>query len=152
MLLLVPQFGGSQLSARVLHLIYRDLKLKLIFGAFVGTMTYVFVVMSRMRDGFIPGHSLWLGGCLVFSSILLFLAFVSYFVQHLRPATAATAVARQGRRVIERVYPHPYSAERPSVPGEIHRPTDATVQPLRHNGTGGVILAISARGLVAMAE
>ena len=108
MLLLVPQFGGSQLSARVLHLIYRDPRLKLIFGVFLGTLTYVFVVMSRTRDEFVPAVSLWLGGCLLFVSILLFLAFVSYFVQHLRPATAATAVAKQGRRVIERVYPRPF--------------------------------------------
>jgi uncharacterized membrane protein len=152
MLLLVPQFGGSQLSARVLHLIYRDPKLKLIFGAFLGTMTYVFVVMSRMRDGFVPGLSLWIGGFLVLVSILLFLAFVSYFVQHLRPATAASSVAEQGRRVIERVYPHPYAGERATDSAGSDLPADAKVQPVRHTGKGGVILAISRHGLVSMAE
>jgi uncharacterized membrane protein len=133
MLLLVPQFGGSQLSARVLHLIYRDPNLKLVFGAFLSTMAYNFMVMSRMRDGFVPSVSLWLGGCLVFASILLFLAFLSYFVQHLRPATAATAVAEQGRGLSSAFTPRRMTASaRQLLPASVFPPAMSS----RHCGTG----------------
>jgi uncharacterized membrane protein len=88
--------------------------LKAIFGAFLGTMIYVCVIVSRMRDGFVPGVSLWLVGILVFGSVLLFIAFVSNFVQRLRPAPAVAAVVSQGRPVIERLDPRPSSGQRPA--------------------------------------
>jgi uncharacterized membrane protein len=152
MLLLVPQFGGSQLSARVLQLIYRDAKLKLTFGAFVGTMVYTFVVMNRMRGGYVPGFALWLAGCLVFTSIVIFLAFISHFIQNLRPATAATAIAAAGRAIIERMFPHPYSETQ--SPHSIAMELDHEVEAhrLRHSGTGGYILAINRPGLIELAE
>jgi uncharacterized membrane protein len=152
MLLLVPQFSGSQLSARVLQLIYRDIKLKLTFGAFVGPMVYIFTVMNRMRGGYVPGFALWFAGILVLASIMIFLAFISHFIQNLRPATAATAIAAAGRSIIEEMYPHPYAGPRSprSLAKELDHEFD--VHEVRHIGTGGYILAIDKSGLVGLAE
>jgi uncharacterized membrane protein len=152
MLLLVPQFSGSQLSARVLHLIYRDPKQKLIFGLLLGTMIYVFTLMIRMRGGFIPGLSLWFAGILVFSSILIFLGFVSYFVQHLRPATAAASVAQMGRKVIDNLY-HQRFTDMSSSNAVINLDQlGQPVQVVRRSGKGGVILAVSNEGLLQIAK
>ena len=81
MFLLLPQFGGSQLSARVLYVVYRDPRLKLIIGVFIGTMMYVFVVMGRCATASFPDVSLWVAGVLIFASVMFFLAFVSCFLQ-----------------------------------------------------------------------
>src|SRR5215217_3533204 len=152
MLLLLPQFGGSQLSARVLYVAYRDPRLKLSIGVFIGTMMYAFVVMARMRNGFIPGLSLWVAGVLIFASVMFFLAFLSGFLHTLRPASVAARVAGLGHTVITQVYPHRYD-ERPAdgtPPPDL--PTGAPAQQLRNTGEGGVILAVAVRGLVAIAE
>jgi uncharacterized membrane protein len=152
MLLLVPQFSGSQLSARVLQLIYRDTKLKLTFGAFVGPMVYIFTVMNHMRGGYVPGFALWLAGILVLASILIFLAFISHFIQNLRPATAATAIAAAGRSIIDTLYPHPYSGIRSSDSLRIEIGHESVAHRLRHTGTGGYILALNKPGLVQLAD
>jgi uncharacterized membrane protein len=152
MLLLVPQFGGSQLSARVLQHLYRDIKLKLTFGMFIGTLLYIFVVLSHMRNGFVPGLSMWFAGVLVLTSILAFLAFVSHFIQNLRPATAASAIEMAGRRVFNRVYPRPYTDEIPLSLSRNDIMSNETVVEIRRRGPGGVILAIDQRGLIAVAQ
>jgi uncharacterized membrane protein len=152
MLLLLPQFGGSQLSARVLHVAYRDPRLKLSIGVFVGTMMYTFLVMARVRNGFVPGLSLLVAGLLIFASVIFFLAFLSAFVHTLRPATAATRVAGIGRRVVMQVYPHRHDEPAGDGGSPIALPTGAPAQRLLNTGEGGVILAVAARGLVAIAE
>jgi uncharacterized membrane protein len=151
MLLLVPQFGGSQLSARVLQLAYRDARLKLTFGVFFGTLLYIFVVLSHMRGGFVPSFSLWVAGWLVFLSILIFLTFVSYFVQQLRPATAAATIEAEGRKVIDRIYTRPYASTSTPFSGEMKVERSAS-QVVRHRGPGGVVLAIDGNGLVETAR
>jgi uncharacterized membrane protein len=152
MLLLVPQFAGAQLSPRVLQYLYRDGKLKLTFGLLVGSMVYVFIVLSNMRGGFVPRLSLWLAGVLVITSILVFVAFVSHFIQNLRPATAASAVANVGYRIIQGVYPQPYSGEWLRATAYAQLPGDSPTQLLRHTGLGGTILSLCERDLVALAE
>ena len=152
MLLLVPQFGGSQLSARVLQHLYRDIKLKITFGMFIGTLLYIFVVLSHMRNGFVPGVSLWLAGWLVLTSILIFLAFVSHFIQNLRPATAASAIEMEGRRVFDRVYTRPYSAKLPPRIGRNDLMAAETAVEICRKGPGGVILAIDEDALIEVAE
>src|SRR5262249_27528876 len=152
MLLLVPQFAGAQLSPRVLQYVYRDRRLKPTFGALVGSMVYVFVVLSHMRDGFIPRFSLWIAGGLVIVSTLVFLAFVSHFIQNLRPATAASAIATVGRRVIDDIYPRPYSGGWSPADAYAEVGHHTAVQRLRHRGLGGTILALGERDLLAVAE
>jgi uncharacterized membrane protein len=151
MLLLLPQFGGSQLSARVLHVAYRDPRLKLSIGVFIGTMMYAFVVMARIRNGFVPGLSVWVAGLLLIASVIYFLAFLSTFVQTLRPATAATRVAGMGRRVIDLVYPHRHD-EPTGTDAPPDLPSGPPDQLLLNTGNGGVIIAVAVRGLVAVAE
>ncbi len=152
MLLLVPQFAGSQLSTRVLHLQYRDVRIKFLFGLFTANTVYFFVLLMRMRGGFVPGLSLWVGGVLFLVSVHLFLAFVSYFVQRLRPATAAEAVARIGQRVNHSLYRERGAAGSSQSLPLPDRVPDHLMQEVRHTGTGGVILAIGIEGMLRLAE
>jgi uncharacterized membrane protein len=152
MLLLVPQFAVSQLSPRVLQHLYRDIKLKITFGMFVGTMMYLLVVLGHMRDGFVPSLSLWFAEALVVLSVLVFLAFVSHFIQNLRPATAATNVEKAGRRVLDRIYVRPYTDEDRSTIGRNDLFSSETMVEIRLQGPGGVILAIDERELIEFAK
>ncbi len=152
MLLLVPQFGGSQLTPRVVQLIYRDEKLKFTFGTFILTLVYTFVVMNHIRGDYIPGFALWLSGILVLVSILGFLAFISHFIQNLRPATAGTAVAGAGRLIIEEMYPLAYSGGPAQFQTALPSSPETEIHRLRHTKNGGYILSVDRSGLVEMAE
>lgn len=152
MLLLVPQFASAQLSARVLQLIYRDPRLKLVFGSFLAAIVYSFMLLIRVRGDFVPGVSLWLAGILVLINVLSFLGFVSYFVQRLRPATAAARIAEQGIAVIEAMFPDIDANDDKDVPPVIPLAPGAPSQVIRRTGAGGVVLAIGLRGLERIAE
>jgi uncharacterized membrane protein len=89
---------------------------------------------------------------LVLASILVFLAFVSHFIQNLRPATAASAIEVASRRVFDRVYPRSYTEEIPASIGRNDFLTNEAALEIRRRGPGGVILAIDQRGLTEAAK
>lgn len=150
--LLVPQFAGTQLSPRILSIWYRRSPIKLALSFFFFSAAYVFTVLGEINSSYQPGLSINVAGILVFLGFLFFLWFVSHFSTGIRPASMAEAVARRGRDVISRLYPRPYtpSVAPPETGSDL--PPGEPVFTLRNPGDGRYINGINEAGLVALAE
>jgi uncharacterized membrane protein len=148
-LLLAIQIAGGQLSPRIIARVFQARILKGTVAAFVFSYTYSLAALSRIGER-VPQLPVALA---IFSSLVslgLFIFLVQRVGEGFRPGTLMTVVAAETRRVIDAVYPHPFSpegGEHAVLAVDLGR-TDRVVEQPK---TSGVVLAFDVDGLVALA-
>jgi uncharacterized membrane protein len=149
-LLVAVQLASSQLTPRVIGIVFRDPITKNSLVIFVFTFTLSLAVLVRIRTA-VPPLSVRIAayGCL--ASLGVFLYLIDHVGKALRPSGALWAVASLGRKVIESVYPRrilespgPSPASAPTLTGKPTR-----IIPSRRDG---VVLAFDISGLVSLAQ
>jgi uncharacterized membrane protein len=149
-LLVAVQLASSQLTPRIIALVFNDPVTKGSLVVFVFAFTFSLAVLAQVGTSVPPlmAH-VAAYGCLASLGVFLFL--IDHVGKALRPSGALWMVASLGRRVIASVYPQrlpelQHAAPAPGdVPGET--PTDTIA-----NTRDGVVLAFDIRGLVFLAE
>jgi len=98
---LVVQMATSTFSARYMRLWYRDGLLKATLAVVVGTLTFSFALLRRVKTDFVPNLGVTVAGLFLLAGILLFLLFLDRFVHRLRPVAVAALVAKAGRQALQ---------------------------------------------------
>lgn len=149
-LLVAVQLASSQLTPRIIGIVFRDPITKGALVVFVFTFTFTLAVLVRITTTVPPfTAALAAYGCL--ASLGVFLYLIDHVGKALRPSGAVWSVGRLGRDVIEGVYPHEIADAREDTrhaTDEFCRTPTDTVSSRRD----GVVLAFDIPGLVALAQ
>jgi uncharacterized membrane protein len=149
-LLVAVQLASSQLTPRIIALVFRDPVTKGSLVVFVFTFTFTLAVLIRVGAS-VPPLLAYVAaiGCL--ASLGVFLYLIDHVGKWLRPSGAMWAVASQGRRVIDSVYPQhlPGSGDAALASADVLGEQPASVIT---NVNDGAVLAFDIRGLAALAE
>jgi uncharacterized membrane protein len=149
-LLVSVQLASSQLTPRIIAIVFRDPVTRFSLAVFVFAFTFSLAALVRITTS-VPPVTATLGAYSGLASLVVFLYLIDHVGRALRPSGALRSVALQGRAVIEKVYPRRLAeppetlADSADVPcGE---PTHTIVNP-----TDGVVLAFDIQGLVSLAK
>ena len=149
-LLVAVQLASTQLTPRIIAIVFRDPVTKFSLTVFTFTFTFSLGVLVRI-DTDVPFLSANLAAYSCVASLGVFLYLIDHVGKSLRPSGAVRSVALLGREVIEDVYPRRLSEVRETArepaPALSEEPA-STVS----NVKDGVILAFDIRGLVALAQ
>jgi uncharacterized membrane protein len=150
-LLVAVQLASAQLTPRIIGLVFKDPVHRLALTLFVFTFTFSLGTLIRITSS-VPSLTVHVAayGCVL--SLAVFLFMIDHVGKALRPSGALGAVAREGRKVIERVYPDRL-AELPAagaaagdnVPGAEFAAKIASPKV-------GVVLAFDQEGLLSLAQ
>jgi len=149
-LLVAVQLASSQLTPRIIAIVFRDPVTRFALVIFVFSFTFALSVLIRITT-VVPPLTAHLAAYSCLASLGVFLYLIDHVGKSLRPSGALWAVARLGRRVIESVYPCPLPE--PLLPTS--QPYEALAgQPTRTvpNRKDGVVLAFDAPGLVSLGQ
>jgi uncharacterized membrane protein len=149
-LLVAVQLASSQLTPRIIAIVFRDPVTKISLVVFVFTFTFALAVLARVTTS-VPPLAARLAAMSCLASLGVFLYLIDHVGKALRPSGALWAVASLGRQVIAGVYPSPLSeSPRPASGPEsvvLGEPTRTIT-----NRRDGVVLAFDVRGLVSLAQ
>jgi uncharacterized membrane protein len=149
-LLIAVQIASTQLSPRIIAIVFKDTAIKLSLTWFVFIFTFSLAVLLRINTS-VPLLTARLAayGCL--TSLGIFLYLIGYVGNVLRPSGALRSVASLGRGVIENVYPRPLTEARDTTKDTA---TILGVEPTCTilNLEDGMILAFDIQGLVLLGQ
>src|SRR5437016_4548287 len=115
-LLVAVQLASSQLTPRIIALVFKDPVTKVSLTAFVFTFTFSLGVLVRITTA-VPPLTANLAAYSCLASLALFLYLIDHVGKALRPSGALRAVASLGREVVENVYPRRLAESHPTPPG-----------------------------------
>jgi uncharacterized membrane protein len=149
-LLVAVQLASSQLTPRIIAIVFRDPITRISLVVFVFAFTFALAVLVRVKAS-VPPLTAHLAAYSCLASLGVFLYLIDHVGKALRPSGALWAVARLGREVIESVYPRRITE--PEAP----QPEAAGLragQPARTipSDRDGVVLAFDIPGLVSLAK
>jgi uncharacterized membrane protein len=149
-LLVAMQLASSQLTPRIIAIVFNDSTTKVCLTVFVFAFTFSLAALVRITTA-VPLLTAHLAayGCL--ASLAVFLFLIDHVGKALRPSGALWAVASQGRKVIESVYPRRV-VELPSKALASASVLDFESTCIVSNRKDGVVLAVDIAGLVSMAQ
>lgn len=148
-LLVVVQLASSQLTPRIIGIVFRDPVTKFSLVVFVFTFTFALAALVRVTDS-VPLLTTYLAAYFCVASLGVFLFLIDHVGKALRPSGALRMVAWLGREVVEHVYPRRIPDEKEphhSAEGLAGQPTCTITNP-----NDGVVLAFDVEGLVALAQ
>jgi uncharacterized membrane protein len=149
-LLVAVQLASSQLTPRVIALVFKDPVTKYSLVVFVFTFTFTLAVLVRITAS-VPPLTARIAAYSCLASLGVFLYLIDHVGKALRPSGALRAVGRLGRNVIENVYP-----QRLTKPGEVLKKSAEAIDDrstrLIASPKAGVVLAFDIPGLVALAK
>ncbi len=149
-LLVAVQLASSQLTPRVIAIVFKDpiMKFSMVVFSFAFTFTLGAVVLT---DDFVPVLTTYTAGGSCLASLAVFLYLIDHVGKALRPSGALWSVAYQGRKVIETVYPFQLNQARNPIPilAAIQDHNKSYTVPNRKDG---VVLAFDIPGLVSLAR
>jgi uncharacterized membrane protein len=150
-LLVAVQLASASLTPRIIGLVFRDPVTKFSLTLLTFTFTLSLAALLRIKTT-VPLLTTHLAGysCLLCLAVFFFL--IDHLGKALRPSGALGAVAREGRRVIQDVYPRrlaesPDRAALEASPGLKGKLT-ATIA----SAQDGVVLAFHETGLLSLAQ
>ncbi len=149
-LLLAVQLASSQLSPRIIAIVFRDPVTKYSLTAFVFTFTLSLALLIRIGSS-VPVITGSVAAYSFMGSLVIFLFLIDHLGKALRPSGVLRSVATLGREVIESVYPR--QDEGPDAPVEDsgHFFDEKNVS-IVTNSRDGVVLAFDIPGLVTLAK
>jgi uncharacterized membrane protein len=149
-LLVAVQLASSQLTPRIIGVVFRDPITKGSLTVFVFTFTFTLAALARVT-GSVPQVTAYVAAYSSLASLGVFLYLLDHVGKSLRPSGALWTVGALGREVIEGVYPKRLAESQPAArpAGKVLGETPATTVP---NTRDGVVVAFDVRGLVSLAE
>jgi uncharacterized membrane protein len=149
-LLVAVQLASSQLTPRIIAIVFKDPITRISLVVFVFVFTFTLAVLVRVTTS-VPSLTAHLAAYSGLASLGVFLYLIDHVGKALRPSGALWAVAWQGREVIESVYPRritePYTPPQDAADVPDGQPT-RTIPSDRD----GVVLAFDIPGLVSLAQ
>jgi len=149
-LLVAVQLASSQLTPRIIAIVFRDPITKLSLVVFVFCFTFTLAVLVRVTTA-VPVLATHLAAYSFLLSLVVFLYLIDHVGKALRPSGALWAVAFLGRRVIESVYPR-HLDEAPGAALVAEDVLDGKPTYTFPNRRDGVVLAFDIPGLVSLAQ
>jgi len=148
-LLVAVQLASSQLTPRIITLLYRNRTRKIALAIFAFTFTFSLSLLVRLETS-VPLLTGYFAAYSFLLTLILFLYFIDNIGKTLRPSTILDSVAHGGRQVIESVYPQPVSENdsAPASPALLSGGAALTIP----STEDGVVLAFDLKGLVTTAE
>jgi uncharacterized membrane protein len=147
-LLVAVQLASSQLTPRIIGIVFRNPVMKLSLTTFVFTFTFTLAVLIRITTT-VPLLSSYAAayGCL--ASLVVFLFLIDHVGKVLRPSGAVWIVAALGRDVIRSVYPRRLDeTAKEAGPAAVTGKPAYVINSLRD----GVVLAFDIPGMVTLAH
>ena len=150
-LLVAVQLASAQLTPRIIALVFKDPVSRLAMTLFVFTFTFSLGALIRITSSvpLLTSH-IAAYGCVV--SLGVFLYMIDHVGKALRPSGALGAVAGQGRKVIESVYPQSLADIHAAVTLAAARVPAAGPAATISSPKEGTVLAFDQAGLLALAE
>jgi uncharacterized membrane protein len=149
-LLVAVQLASAALTPRIIALVFRDPITKFSLTLLVFTFTYTLSALIRIK-GSVPlltAHSAAYASLL---SLGVFFYLIDHLGKALRPSGALRAVAWLENRVIDSVYPQPFT-ELPEGESETAFVLDGEPVATIPNLKDGVVLAFDQKGLFSLAQ
>jgi uncharacterized membrane protein len=149
-LLVAVQLASSQLTPRIIAVVFRDPVVKASLVVFVFTFTFSLAVLLRVSTivrpltGYTAGYS-----CI--ATLGMFLYLVDHVGKTLRPSGALRAVACLGRDVIDAVYPQRTTASLPTEAPPTQIPAGAPARTIPST-RDGVVQAFDVLGIAYLAR
>lgn len=148
-MLIVVQLASAQLTPRVIAMAFASWNIRWVLSLFTFAYTFTIAAAGRIEIA-TPQLSVALAIVLNLACIAIFFWFVQDLGCSLRPISVLVAVAREGRGVIESVYPQTFD---PEEQAPSWRPGTATgLQEIEYVGPSGVFMAFSHEELYALAD
>jgi uncharacterized membrane protein len=149
-LLVAVQLASSQLTPRIIAIVFKDSVTKYSLVVFVFTFTFTLAVLVQISTS-VPPLTSRIAAYSCLASLGVFLYLIDHVGKALRPSGALRAVGRLGREVIENVYPR-----RLTNPGELFTKSGEAIDDrsarLIASPRAGVVLAFDIPGLVSLAK
>ncbi|MHC0430044.1 DUF2254 domain-containing protein [Streptomyces sp. O3] len=165
---LAMQFGGSQLSVRVVPMLQQDRVMRWAMGTFMATFVYTLMISVRLAVGqedYRPVISMFFAILLSVVCAVLFFALVARVTSTLNSGKLLSLLAAEGRRAVERTHPqHPIPvtpaagapvAEPPPPPTGSAAGSDAAPEVIRLGAPprrGQILIACHREGLERLAR
>ncbi|MGO9114620.1 MAG: DUF2254 domain-containing protein [Thermoguttaceae bacterium] len=149
-LLIAVQLASTQLTPRIIAIVFRDPVTKISLTIFVFTFTFSQAVLVRINSE-VPTLSASLAAYSCIACLGVFLFLIDHVGKWLRPSGALRAVALIGRKVIESVYPKRLG-ELPERTQQTTAILDSKLTRTIPSRRSGVVLATDIRGLVSLAS
>src|SRR5947209_9945893 len=148
-LLVSVQLASAQFSPRVIARVFKDRYTKAALSVFVFSYTYSLVLLSRVKDP-VPLVSGVLCGYGSLACMAVFLLLIDRLGKELRPVRILAAVAAEGRKAIQGLYPQLLI----EVGGAKTEPPSLgdPCRVVNHRGDPGVVLAFDDEGLLKIAR
>jgi uncharacterized membrane protein len=149
-LLVAVQLSSAQLSPRVIAFVFRDPVTRWSLTLFVFTFTLGLATLVRIAIS-VPLLTTYVAAYSSVVSLAVFLYLIDHVGHMVRPSGSMRSVARQGREVIEQVYPRPFAQRQPALP----KPADDRGGGLSRTVASpwdGVVLAFDVEGLASLAQ
>jgi uncharacterized membrane protein len=150
-LLVAVQLASSQLTPRIIAIVFRDPVTKGSLVVFVFTFTFTLGVLVRVTST-VPPLTAYLAGYGCLASLGVFLYLIDHVGKALRPSGALWAVASLGREVIESVYPRLLASDLPNKTPAPAPFLEGNPTSIIRNRKDGAVLAFDIRGLVSLAQ
>jgi uncharacterized membrane protein len=149
-LLVAVQLASSQLTPRIIALVFRNPVTKGSLVVFVFAFTFSLAALVRVTTS-VPPVTAYIAGYSCLASLGVFLYLIDHVGKALRPSGALWTVASLGRHVIDSVCPKrlPEAHGAAPAPADVAGETPASTIV---NCRDGVVLAFDIRGLVSLAE
>jgi uncharacterized membrane protein len=149
-MLVAMQLASSQLTPRIIGIVYRDPITNGSLVVFVFAFTFSLTALVRISTS-VPPLTTYLAAYSSLVSLGVFIYLVDHVGKALRPSGALWAVASLGRGVIQSVYPRRLANEPRQAEPDL---VDITGEPSRTiaNSRDGVVLAFDVTGLVSLAQ
>jgi uncharacterized membrane protein len=149
-LLVSVQLASSQLTPRIIALVFRNPVMRFSLTLFAFTFTFTLATLVRITS-LVPAVTSYAAAYSCLVSLGVFLYLIDHVGKALRPSGALRGVATLGRAVIDNVYPQRLAEweEMPAEAASVPRGEPAyTITSPAH----GVVLAFDIEGLVSLAE
>jgi uncharacterized membrane protein len=149
-LMVSVQLASSQLTPRVIAIVFKDPVTRFSLTAFVFAFTFTLGALVRINNA-VPPVTSTLAAYSCLASLVVFLYLIDHVGKALRPSGALRSVALLGRAVIENVYPRRLA----ELQGMLAESTEVPYGEAAHtiaNPHDGVVLAFDIQGLVSLAE
>jgi uncharacterized membrane protein len=149
-LLVAIQVASGQYTPRIIATtLLRNNVIRYTVGLFVFTFVFNVRVLARTED-VVPQLPVFVAVILGFACIAAFLFLIDYAARFLRPVSLVYNVGKDGRKVLDGVYPEDLTDTKDQVP-----PADQIgprTRTILHRGSSAIVVAVNVQQIVASAE
>jgi uncharacterized membrane protein len=149
-LLVAVQLASSQLTPRIIAIVFKNPVINACLTLFVFTFVFSLAVLVRINDA-VPLFTTRVASYSCVASLVVFLYLIDHVGKALRPSGALRSVGLMGRDVVENVYPR-HLAEAEETPRGSAGVLSGEPTSMVANMKDGVVLAFDIQGLVSMAQ